>query len=150
MSEKAEAMTAEQLDVISIRLNGVSLGEWSHGYSLDVKCNAITCEGRHLIWFVNPDPLKNDKNMEFVSHSRQDMRALLDEVTRLQVENQRLEKSIDWLVSKRFPCPRDGSQCYKEIAIRNDTTYAENVCEQHWRDAALRAAMKEEEGGNHE
>ena len=75
---------------------------------------------------------------------------LLAEVERLRAENLRLEKSIDWLVSKRFPCPRDGSQCYKEIAIRNDTTYAENICEQHWRDAALRAAMKEEKDGNHE
>ena len=146
MSEKKEPLTDEHLAAIRSRLNGVSLGEWINGYSLDLKCNTITCEGRHLIWFVHPDPLKNDKNMEFVASARKDMGALLEEVERMRVENQRLEKSIDWLVSKRFPCPRDGSQCYKEIAIRNNTTYAENVCEQHWRDAALRAVMKEEEG----
>lgn len=90
---KNEPLTEERLAEIRSRLHGVSLGEWSHGYSLDVKCNAITCEGRHLFWFVHPDPLKNDKNMEFVAYARQDMNALLDEVERLRakIEQQSME-----------------------------------------------------------
>lgn len=94
-----EPLTEERIAEISSRLHGVSLGEWSHGYSLDVKCNAITCEGRHLIWFVHPDPLKNDKNMEFVASARQDMGALLEEVERLRAENKRLEQAANWLAN---------------------------------------------------
>lgn len=89
-----EPLTRERIAEIRSRLHGVSLGEWSHGYNLDVKCNAITCEGRHLFWFVHPDPLKNDKNMEFVAYARQDMNALLDEVERLRAENEKLREEF--------------------------------------------------------
>lgn len=92
-----EPLTEERIAEIRSRLHGVSLGEWSHGYNLDVKCNAITCEGRHLFWFVHPDPLKNDKNMEFVANARQDMNALLDEVERLRAENERQKEVISFL-----------------------------------------------------
>lgn len=92
-----EPLTEERIAEIRSRLHGVSLGEWSHGYNLDVKCNAITCEGRHLFWFVHPYPLKNDKNMEFVAHARQDMNALLDEVERLRAENERQKEVISFL-----------------------------------------------------
>lgn len=91
MSEKIEVMTAEQLDTISNRLHHVPFGRWGHGYSLLTRCNVITCDGNHIILFLHPDPFKNERIMEFVAHSRQDMRALLDEVARLQAENQRLE-----------------------------------------------------------
>lgn len=91
---KNEPLTEERLAEIRSRLHGVSLGELSHGYNLDVKCNAITCEGRHLFWFVHPDPLKNDKNMEFVAYARQDMNALLDEVERLRAENEKLREEF--------------------------------------------------------
>ena len=92
-----EPLTEERIAEIRSRLHGVSLGEWSHGYNLDVKCNAITCEGRHLFWFVHPDPLKNDKNMEFVANARQDIPALLDEVERLRAENERQKEVISFL-----------------------------------------------------
>lgn len=94
---KNEPLTEERIAEIRSRLHGVSLGEWSHGYSLDVKCNAITCEGRYLFCFVHPDPLKNDKNMEFVAYARQDMNALLDEVERLRAENERQKEVISFL-----------------------------------------------------
>lgn len=89
-----EPLTEERIAEIRSRLHGVSLGEWSHGYNLDVKCNAITCEGRHLFWFVHPDPLKNDKNMEFVAHAREDIPALLDEVERLRAENEKFREEF--------------------------------------------------------
>lgn len=94
-----EQLTEKRIAEIRSRLHGVSLGEWSHGYNLDVQCNAITCEGRHLFWFVHPDPLKNEKNMEFVAHSRQDMGALLAEVKRLREEVARQEQVI-WFFSE--------------------------------------------------
>lgn len=106
-----EPLTEERIAEIRSRLHGVSLGEWSHGYSLDVKCNAITCEGRYLFCFVHPDPLKNDKNMEFVAYARQDMNALLDEVERLRAENQVLEKALEdlgfFVRTKLDYCPAD-------------------------------------------
>ena len=106
-----EPLTEERIAEIRSRLHGVSLGEWSHGYSLDVKCNAITCEGRYLFCFVHPDPLKNDKNMEFVAYARQDMNALLDEVERLRAENEVLEKALEdlgfFVRTKLDYCPAD-------------------------------------------
>lgn len=55
---KNEPLTEERIAEIRSRLHGVSLGEWSHGYSLDVKCNAITCEGRHLFLVCPSRPLE--------------------------------------------------------------------------------------------
>lgn len=123
-----EPLTEERIAEIRSRLHGVSLGEWSHGYSLDVKCNAITCEGRHLFWFVHPAPLKNDKNMEFVAYARQDMNALLDEVERLRAENEQL-KEIAW----------NGIQLMDKAVIREAAREIDMV-----REKVLRHAMEQE------
>lgn len=121
-------MTEERIAEIRSRLHGVSLGEWSHGYSLDVKCNAITCEGRYLFCFVHPDPLKNDKNMEFVAYARQDMNALLDEVERLRAENAQL-KEIAW----------NGIELMDKAVISEAAREIDMV-----RDKVLRHAMEQE------
>ena len=149
---RCDAATPGPWVVSSEYASGVDLGykpdherTWGYGCGNDFVCDLNDGEYHE---YCSQDEQR--ANAEFIAAARQDIPDLLAEVERLRVENQRLEKSIDWLVSQRFPCPRDGSQCYKEIAIRNNTTYAENVCEQHWRDAALRAAMKEENDGNHE
>lgn len=55
------------------------------------------------------------------------------------VEIARLEKEIDWLISKRFGCPMDGSLC-KLKEGKSDTF----LCVEHWREAARKAV---EEGG---
>lgn len=123
-----EPLTEERIAEIRSRLHGVSLGEWSHGYNLDVKCNAITCEGRHLFWFVHPDPLKNDKNMEFVANARQDMNALLDEVERLRAENEKL-KEIAW----------NGIQLMDKTVIREAAREVDMA-----REKVLRHAMEQE------
>lgn len=123
-----EPMTEERIAEIRSRLHGVSLGQWSHGYNLDVKCNAITCEGRYLFCFVHPDPLKNDKNMEFVAYARQDMNALLDEVERLRAENEQL-KEIAW----------NGIQLMDKTVIREAAREVDMA-----REKVLRHAMEQE------
>lgn len=123
-----EPLTEERIAEIHSRLHGVFLGEWSCGYNLDVKCNAITCEGRHLFWFVHPDPLKNDKNMEFVAHARQNMNALLDEVERLRAEDEQL-KEIAW----------NGIQLMDKTVIREAAREVDMA-----REKVLRHAMEQE------
>lgn len=95
--KKHQPMTEEQRAEIRRRWSGVSLGEWSHGFDLSLRCNAITCDGKYLFLVVHPDLFKNESALEFLAHARQDMRALLDEVERLRAENQRLEQAANWL-----------------------------------------------------
>lgn len=50
----------------------------------------------------------------------------------------RLEKEIDWLISKRFGCPMDGSVC--KLGEGKSDTF---LCVEHWREAARRATEEE-------
>ena len=52
----------------------------------------------------------------------------------------RLEKEIDWLISKRFGCPMDGSVC--KLGEGKSDTF---LCVEHWREAARRAAEENNE-----
>ena len=54
------------------------------------------------------------------------------------VEIARLEKEIDWLISKRFGCPMDGSVC--KLGEGKSDTF---LCVEHWREAARRATEEE-------
>lgn len=137
-----EPLTEERIEEVRSRLHGVSLGEWSHGYSLDMKCNAITCEGRYLFCFVHPDPLKNEKNMEFVANARQDMGALLAEVERLRAEVARQEEVI-WFFSEavkdfaRYEVKLGTPKEYKtEIGGEYPVANRETWNEPYWRKAA--------------
>lgn len=56
------------------------------------------------------------------------------------VEIARLEKEIDWLISKRFGCPMDGSVC--KLGEGKSDTF---LCVEHWREAARRAAEENNE-----
>lgn len=99
MSDKnrPQTLTEEQHAEIRRRWSGVSLGKWSHGFDLSLRCNAITCEGKYLFLVVHPDLFKNENALEFLAHARQDMHALLQEVERLQAENEVLEEALDSL-----------------------------------------------------
>ena len=63
------------------------------------------------------------------------------EIKRLQAENAQLEKSIAWLISKRFGCPCDGSPCGREVAFRRGERAPDDVCKRHWREAARSAGQ---------
>lgn len=56
------------------------------------------------------------------------------------VEIARLEKEIDWLISKRFGCPMDGSMC--KLGEGKSDTF---LCVEHWREAARKAAEENNE-----
>lgn len=94
---KPQPLTEEQRAEIRRRWSGVSLGEWSHGFDLSLRCNAITCDGQYLFLVVHPDLFKNESALEFLAHARQDMHALLYEGERLRAENEVLEEALDSL-----------------------------------------------------
>lgn len=93
--KKPQPLTEEQRAEIRRRWSGVSLGEWSHGFDLSLRCNAITCDGQYLFLVVHPDLFKNESALEFLAHSRQDMHALLQEVERLQKKIEELEETAE-------------------------------------------------------
>ena len=90
-----QPLTEERRAEIRRRWSGVSLGEWSHGFDLSLRCNAITCDGQYLFLVVHPDLFKNESALEFLAHSRQDMHALLQEVERLQKKIEELEETAE-------------------------------------------------------
>lgn len=94
---RPQPLTEEQRAGIRRRWSGVSLGEWSHGFDLSLRCNAITCDGQYLFLVVHPDLFKNERALEFLAYARQDMYALLQEVERLWAENEVLEEALDSL-----------------------------------------------------
>lgn len=97
MSEKTEAMTADQFDAIGNRLHSVSFGEWIKGFNIQLQCSTLSCDGQNIFWAVHPDTMKSDRALEFIAHARQDMRELLAEVSRLRAENRCLEMEADKL-----------------------------------------------------
>lgn len=92
---KPQPLTEEQRAEIRRRWSGVSLGDWSHGFDLSLRCNAITCDGQYLFLVVHPNLFKNERALEFLAHARQDMHALLQEVERLQKKIEELKETAE-------------------------------------------------------
>lgn len=92
---KPQPLTEEQRAEIRRRWSGVSLGDWSHGFDLSLRCNAITCDGQYLFLVVHPDLFKNERALEFLAHARQDMHALLQRVERLQKKIEELKETAE-------------------------------------------------------